>query len=230
MPDLPRAHVSRRLLTALVLDHDPPTAAIYADMIDNIPRMATIGVAQTLSEAREILRSLHPDLALADIDFVDDPSHRSLDELAEWPCDVLVLGTAIDAATVRTGLARGIFAFFVKPLDLGRLRERLKAYATYRDVLTNNESLSQDQIDRAMRLRHSLDNVDQHVGTRDLIVKALQDRRDPASVAEVAEDLGISRATAQRHLAMLVKQGYARTFRVYGTPGRPENRYELLRK
>jgi response regulator of citrate/malate metabolism len=45
------------------------------------------------------------------------------------------------------------------------------------------------------------------------------------SAAEVAQLTGISRPTAQRYLALLVKQGVARLDLRYGATGRPEHRY-----
>ena len=45
------------------------------------------------------------------------------------------------------------------------------------------------------------------------------------SASEVAETVGISRATAQRYLSYLERHGVVRLQLRYGTTGRPEHRY-----
>ncbi len=45
------------------------------------------------------------------------------------------------------------------------------------------------------------------------------------SATEIAEKIGISRSTAQRYLAELVRQGKIELRLHYGATGRPEHRY-----
>ena len=45
------------------------------------------------------------------------------------------------------------------------------------------------------------------------------------SALEVADALGVSRATAQRHLAALARAGAVELELRYGSAGRPEHRY-----
>ncbi len=47
------------------------------------------------------------------------------------------------------------------------------------------------------------------------------------SASDVAESIGISRATAQRYLSYLERYGVVRLQLRYGTTGRPEHRYTL---
>jgi two-component system CitB family response regulator len=57
------------------------------------------------------------------------------------------------------------------------------------------------------------------------IRELLQSSPDDASAAEIADQVGISRSTAQRYLAELAKQGKIELHLHYGTTGRPEHRY-----
>ncbi|MFD7534706.1 helix-turn-helix domain-containing protein [Streptomyces sp. NPDC059819] len=50
---------------------------------------------------------------------------------------------------------------------------------------------------------------------------------DALSAAEAAERTGASRATAQRHLSYLVKEGTVRLELRYGATGRPEHLYRV---
>ena len=61
--------------------------------------------------------------------------------------------------------------------------------------------------------------------TAERIVGVLRDSGDSLSVVEVAERIGISRATAQRYLSSLAH--VVRLELNYGSTGRPEHRYRL---
>jgi response regulator of citrate/malate metabolism len=58
---------------------------------------------------------------------------------------------------------------------------------------------------------------------RELLQAAPQD----VSATEVAEQIGISRATAQRYLSELARQGRIELRLHYGATGRPEHRYRI---
>jgi response regulator of citrate/malate metabolism len=47
------------------------------------------------------------------------------------------------------------------------------------------------------------------------------------SASEIAEQVGISRSTAQRYLAELARQGKIELRLHYGATGRPEHRYRI---
>jgi response regulator of citrate/malate metabolism len=53
----------------------------------------------------------------------------------------------------------------------------------------------------------------------------LQRAPGEVSAAEVAEQVGISRSTAQRYLSELARQGKVEINLHYGSTGRPEHRY-----
>jgi response regulator of citrate/malate metabolism len=55
----------------------------------------------------------------------------------------------------------------------------------------------------------------------------LQASPHDVSAAEIAEQVGISRSTAQRYLAELARQGKIELNLHYGATGRPEHRYRI---
>jgi response regulator of citrate/malate metabolism len=63
--------------------------------------------------------------------------------------------------------------------------------------------------------------------TAQLVLSALGSAGGALSASELAEAVGISRATAQRYLASLVEVGSVRLRLRYGATGRPQHRYEL---
>ena len=58
--------------------------------------------------------------------------------------------------------------------------------------------------------------------------EALQQSTEPRTAAEIADEVGVSRATAQRYLAALAEDGKARMALRYGATGRPEHQYDWL--
>ena len=60
--------------------------------------------------------------------------------------------------------------------------------------------------------------------TEAAVLEALQPG-EPYSAVEVAERVGVSRATAQRDLSWLADDGAVEIQLRYGTTGRPEHRY-----
>jgi response regulator of citrate/malate metabolism len=89
--------------------------------------------------------------------------------------------------------------------------------------------MTQQRIDRATDALHSADRPPTPKGQSEvtvrLVTEALQNAVEPQSAADIAEQLGIARATAQRYLAALTDDGRATMSLRYGSTGRPEHQY-----
>ena len=132
---------------------------------------------------------------------------------------------------MRLALARGALNYLVKPFTADQLVDRLSAYARYRGILTGAGSgLGQEDIDRAVRHLHEGDRPATPKGqspvTARLVADALRaGNGDARTAADIAAELGIARATAQRYLAALAQTGSATMSLRYGSTGRPEHLY-----
>jgi two-component system CitB family response regulator len=91
--------------------------------------------------------------------------------------------------------------------------------------------LTQADVDRAVRALYGTSRGEAYAArgqspvTARLVAEALQRAAEPRSAAEVSDDVGISRATAQRYLASLAQSGRVRVTLRYGSTGRPEHQY-----
>ncbi|HEX6444235.1 MAG TPA: helix-turn-helix domain-containing protein [Streptosporangiales bacterium] len=101
-----------------------------------------------------------------------------------------------------------------------QLVERLVAYARSSEQVTPERRLDQVGIDRALVTLRAEENL---MARR--IRDAVNAAAEPLTAAEVASAIGVSRATAQRHLARLTRGGAVRLSPRYGTAGRPEHLY-----
>ena len=217
------------MIRVLVVEDDFRVAQVHVDFTARVDGFAVAGTARTAADCRSFLAARPVDLVLLDSYLPDEPG---LDLLAELTVDTIVLTAASDAASVRLALARGALNYLVKPFTAEQLGERLTAYRRYRTVLAGDRHLSQEDIDRVWRLLHEGDRPavpkGQSAVTVRLVSEALRHAGEPRTAAEIADELGISRATAQRYLAALARDGAAEMRLRYGATGRPEHRYHWL--
>jgi two-component system CitB family response regulator len=130
----------------------------------------------------------------------------------------------------RAALGRGAVGYLIKPFDDRDLRRRPAAYAHDRAQLATDRPLAQEQVGRALRTLHGADRPNpvrraRTTPTGKLVADAVRPADGPVTAGAVAEGLGVSRPTAQRHLADLAADGTVRVELRYGAAGRPEHLY-----
>lgn len=213
-------------IRVLVVDDDFRVAGLHRDVVASRAGFTALDSVHSLGVARHAVRTHAPDLLLVDA-FL--PDGDGVEFVAAVDVDAFVLSAATDAATVRRALRAGALAYLTKPFDARILAERLDRYARMRNLLTTDRPLEQEQIDRALTILHGSADATSvsRTATEQVILEGLGDGE--ASAAEVAERVGISRATAQRHLAALASRGQVEVRLRYGSTGRPEHRYAAVR-
>ncbi len=216
------------MIRVLVVEDDFRVARIHVAITHRAPGFHVIGTALTAAQARQMIEEDRPDLLLLDA-YLPDESGLAL--LAESDVDAIMLTAAADPVTVRAARAHGALSYLVKPFTADQLVERLMAYARYREDLDEAPgALMQDDIDRALRHLHAGDRPaipkGQSVMTARLVAEALRAADpEPRTAADIAAELGIARATAQRYLAALEQAASATMTLRYGSTGRPEHLY-----
>ena len=136
--------------------------------------------------------------------------------------------------TVRRAMRAGALHYLIKPVDFGTLHQRLTAYAELHERRRVEGDIDQREVDRLFGLMRRGDSVGAGLPKGQLVADRRADRRRAArvrptacSAVEVAERVGISRATAQRYLSSLAQSEVVRLELNYGSTGRPEHRYRL---
>lgn len=206
----------------LVIDDDFRVAGMHHDLVAARPGFAALPPVRDAASARIAIRDWQPELLLVDVYL---PDGDGIELGRESGLDRFVLSAANDAATVRRALRSGALHYLVKPFDARVLQERLDGYLRHRNLLAGDGPLAQETIDRALGVLHGGEAPSpSRAGTQQLILDALAEGGEASSV-EVAERAGVSRATAQRHLAELAARGAVTVSLRYGSAGRPEHRY-----
>ncbi|WP_144629176.1 response regulator [Arthrobacter woluwensis] len=219
--------------TVLIVDDDFHVATLHSNYVQAVPGFSVVGHAGNAQQALQAFHSLRPDLVLLDVYL---PDGSGLDVLRQLDCDVMMLSAAADALSLRMAFRRGALAYLLKPFGGEELAQRLRAYARYRRLLEKTTGLDQEAVERARRALLSSDGpaVSSPARTRSATEQSILEALGGAaggpagealSALEVAERVGVSRATAQRYLSSLADDGAVEIQLRYGTTGRPEHRY-----
>lgn len=212
------------LLRVLILDDDFRVGQLHRGIVDDHPACAAMDPVRSIAEARDSIRNARPDLLLADV-FLPDGDGIAL--VRDAGIDAILISAADDAPTVRRALRSGAAGYLVKPFERRALTGLLDRYARYRNLVAGERALRQEDVDRALAILHGAGEPVSlsRSATEQLVLAALGDGE--ASAAEVGERVGISRATAQRHLAALAARTVVEVRLRYGATGRPEHRYAV---
>ncbi|MGP5218953.1 response regulator [Arthrobacter rhombi] len=211
-------------LRVLIVDDDFHVAKLHATYVNTVPGFTALDPVGTADQARLAVAAQHPDLVLLDVYL---PDALGLDLLQTLDTDVFILSAAAEASSVRQAIRRGAIGYLIKPFAAEQLSQRLRGYARYRRLLTGNQGVDQDTIERAVRsLSPTMGAGPSHArsATEAAVLEALEPGRQCSTIA-VAQQVGVSRATAQRYLSALVEDGTAEIHLQYGNTGRPEHRY-----
>lgn len=208
----------------LIVDDDFHVARLHYAYVEAVPGFSALEPVGGGEAALRAVASLRPDLVLIDVYL---PDWNGLDVLRNLDVDAMVLSAASDADSVHKAVRRGALGYLIKPFAAEVLAAKLRGYARYRRLLGAAGSLDQDGVERAVRQLHPVEST---VKPRSVTEQAVVGSLERAGMlkrtaAEVASDVGISRATAQRYLSALVEDGVVDVSLRYGAAGRPEHQY-----
>lgn len=220
------------MIRVLVVDDDFHVAHAHAIGAARLG-FEVVGEAHTAAEAEAMVADRAPDLMLLDMYLPDRDALSVMRNLAASPTapDVIVVTAARDVDSIREAIRLGAFYYLVKPFAFSALREQLMAYAQWRTSATPSADAVTDQrdVDRMFGLRNrqagSSDRRSELPETMRRVLHIVADAPRAIGASEIADQLGASRPTAQRHLAGLVRRGLVELELSYGSAGRPEHRY-----
>ncbi len=148
--------------------------------------------------------------------------------------DFIVITAAQDVASVRNAMQLGAMYYLVKPFGFAQLREQLTAYRQLQAGLDQVAVANQQTVDALYGLMRGpaerLADRRRMPPTMARVLDIVRSAEHDMSAADVADQLGVSRATAQRYLADMVRRGTIELVLNYGSTGRPEHRYRIHRR
>lgn len=222
------------MIRTFIIEDDFRVADIHSAYVSKVPGFEVIGKAHTAASAYEAVVELAPDLVLLDLYLPDQHGLELFAKLQQLPrgqkIDVFVITAARDSGSVKEALQLGAANYIVKPFSQVQLAERLLAYKEAFQRLAEKADVSQADVDRVAALMRGTKVESAESGsTKNPTIEAIRSyltkATEPLSAREVADGLGISRATAQRYLSQMVDRKLLHLELQYGTAGRPINKY-----
>ena len=227
------------MIRTLIIEDDFRVAEINAAYVSKDPDFEVIGIAHTSATGYQMVVEQRPDLVLLDLYLPDEHGLELFARLQQLPRgskpDIFVITAAKDSQSLKDAIQLGAATYLVKPFNGHELIERLRTYKTALERFNGSDELSQAQADAAlalMRGNKAFESVEGSTSnpTTALIVTCLEEHSEALSAADIAQETGISRATAQRYLSQMADRKIVALELQYGTAGRPINKYRLLAK
>lgn len=210
----------------LIVDDDFRVGALHADMVNALPGFQALEPVQDPRVVPKVVAAQKPDLVLLDLYL---PHVSGLELLPALGVDAIMISAATEPENISQAISRGALSFIIKPFGAKTLASKLKGWARYRRQLEGAGQLDQQGIDRLYKTLQGVDDAAaagaSAAPTEQAVLACVKQAAQPMSVAEVAEAVGVARATAQRYLAALVANEALELQLGYGTRGRPEHRY-----
>ena len=209
----------------LVLDDDFYVGQIHCRYVDEVAGFTALEPVRDLKTARQIIAEGEVDLLLADYVL---PEGTGLDLIRETDIDAIVLSAVSDPQVVRSALRAGAMTFIFKPFAAEELQDFLRRYSRFRRYW-ERDKVSQPDLERQLRSLHDVASPGSAPAkgsgssTSGRILEALEGADQALTAMEVAEVVGTSRATAQRHLAKLAESRAVSVSLQYGSTGRPDH-------
>ncbi len=227
------------MISTVIVEDDFRVAEIHCAYLSNIPGFKIVGMAHTAAKAFDLILETKPNLVLLDLYLPDEHGLSLFARLQQLPRDskpdVFIITAARDAVSVREALQLGAAQYIMKPFNQKQLAERLMTYRSARERLSESEEISQEELDRLSaqirgpRIPRYSQEFPRNPTTAS-IMKLIELRKSSVSANEVSDELGLSRATAQRYLSQMVENGQLELALQYGTTGRPIHLFRVAGK
>lgn len=223
------------MIRTLIVEDDPAVAEVNRGYLDRIPGFAVVGTATTGGAALAALDRTEVDLVLLDFNLPDISGLdvcRALRAKQGPPVDVIAVTAKRDLETVRTAVAQGVILYLIKPYSFATFSDKLTGYAGYHQRLSQSGLTDQHGVDRTLAELRPTPAVTVPKGlseaTYERVVALVRGSVESYSASDVAEHVGLARVSARRYLEHLHSKGLVRLLPQYGTPGRPEHRFQWV--
>jgi len=223
------------LIRTLIVEDDPRIAELHQRFVQKMTGFEVVGIANTISDAVEMIEILQPDLVLLDLFFPEGNGLELLRRVraGEQPCDVILITAAREIASLQEAVRGGVFDYIIKPVHFPRFQEALQNFETYFQHLQEGGTLEQKDVDRLLRAQQASEPTASGSIPKGIdpltLAKVRKVFESPGTTNHNAEEVGllvgISRSTARRYLEFLVSEGFLQADLIYGVVGRPERRY-----
>ncbi|HJV47567.1 MAG TPA: response regulator [Bacillota bacterium] len=199
--------MSVELVRTIIVEDDPMVMEVNRQFIEATGGFEIVGLANTGTEALELISSLKPHLVILDIFLPDLGGLETLAEIRRRnePVDVILVTAARDSETIKNVFRYGAIDYIVKPFKFERFKTALQSYQTLRNTL-NKDSLDQEEIDRLSSGRATRDTEEETRKDEFSKDKLLKDRLPEDEVPKDHLPKGLTEITLKQILIYLLRQ------------------------
>jgi two-component system, CitB family, response regulator len=225
------------LLEVVIVEDNQKVSRTHQAFVEKVNGFEVTGIANTIAEARLLLKTLEPDLILLDIYFPESNGIEFLHELRanHHATDVILITAAREVEMLHSALQGGAFDYMIKPVFFERFQESLSNYYNYKKQMAMTGTLTQEEADQLFRnsapaVSMGTDDVPKGIDivTLKSILAVFEEKGNRViSATEMGQAIGVSRTTARKYLEYLISEGMLTIHLDYGTKGRPERKYRL---
>ncbi|WP_068784626.1 response regulator [Paenibacillus phocaensis] len=224
------------MIKVLIVEDDPMVAEMNKFYLEQIQGFRAEGWAASVEQALVLLNSANYDLLLLDIYMKGSSGLELLTEIRRkaWPTDVVVISAASDKNSIRQALNNGAVDYLIKPFEFNRFRIAMDAYRKRVALFKTADSMVQSELDSLTHVAaDEAPSVPLPKGftrqTLQAVWKAIESfPSEGFTSVDISAATGISRVSAGKYLAELESRGVLEMELIYGTIGRPVQRYKIM--
>ncbi|MGZ9586002.1 response regulator [Paenibacillus marinisediminis] len=223
------------MISVLIVEDDPMVAEMNKFYLEQVEGFRAGGWASSANEALRVLEQEDYDLILLDIYMKESNGLELLTEIRHRgiKVDVIVISAASDKKSIQVALQNGAVDYLIKPFEFNRFKTALKGYREQNQLFRSQESLNQSDLDAIRRVRQE-QRVSQDLpkGFTKQTLQTIWNVIEYSglglfSAEEISILSGISRVSVNKYCAGLVEMGVLEMDYVYGTVGRPVQKYQI---
>jgi two-component system CitB family response regulator len=221
------------MIEVMIVEDDPMVAHINSKFLEKIDRFHLCNISNNLSEAKDFVSKMTPDLILLDI-FL--PRENGISFL-KWirkediNSDVILITADKNMDSVKEAFRYGAVDYLIKPFDFERFKDALLQFEERHKSFNKYDIVEQNILDKCILTssNENYNDIDLEKGlnpyTYDKIWKAVETFKNPFTAEEIADKTGMARVTVRRYLEYMQREDRLRVALEYGKVGRPSHKY-----
>ena len=220
-------------IAVMIVEDDLRASYVLESTINQQAGFNVVAVCESLAEAQLKAPAFQPELVMVDISLPDGNGLQLIQQLKlVLPNASFIMTTAErETKTIEKAIQLGVMDYLVKPIRMSRVEQALADYADFKQRLTKQDRVDQQDIDALFRKKSSQEKgrktpkgIDEN--TLEVLLEHLKKMdNSPFTADDIGEAVSLSRITARRYLEYLEAQGHVSMTLDYKTGGRPKQLY-----
>ncbi|WP_394179002.1 response regulator [Marinomonas posidonica] len=224
-------------IPVMIVEDDLRASYVLENTINQHTAFSVVAACENLAEAELKANVFEPELVMVDISLPDGNGLQLVQRLkSRLPHASFIMTTAErESKTIEQAIQLGVMDYLVKPIRMSRVQQALNDYLDFKQRLTKQEKIDQQDIDALFRKQSMTDNRHRKTpkGIDENTLETLTEHlkhidNTPFTADDIGEAVSLSRITARRYLEYLEAEGQVTMTLDYKTGGRPKQRYSKI--